>query len=137
LIFLNITCQHFQIDEPLNIKTRTAIFLTPTLIINTQSSPCPSKNKYQWLNLKRSNTKIGCLRTLTCENRLIQLSADPNQIIIGNTTIISITTQTSFSQSTNFNKWTAPILINFTIILLSMVMLCIAVTIFLIRFCRK
>ncbi|CAF1020390.1 unnamed protein product [Adineta steineri] len=51
-IFLSITCENFQIDEPFDNKTRDAIYLTPTLIINIQSSHCPSVEKYYWLNLK-------------------------------------------------------------------------------------
>ncbi len=134
LIFLNITCKYFQIDEPLNIKTRTAIFLTPTLIINTQSNFCPSINKYRWLNLKRSQTKLFSLRIFTCENHLIQLYFDINQTTIENRKF-NITTQISFSQSTSSNKWTsAPILINFSVVFVSILMLFIA---FFIRFFKQ
>ena len=136
LIFLNITCERFQIDEPSHIKTRTAIFLTPILIINTQSSPCPSINKYYWLNLKRSHTNLISLRTLTCENRLIQLNFDINQTTTKYSTI-NITNQILFTQSTILNKWTKPILINFSVVLLSILMLFIACTVFLIRFLKK
>ncbi|CAF0825736.1 unnamed protein product [Rotaria sordida] len=103
LIFLDITCQYFQIDEPYNIKTRRAIFLTPILIINTQSSLCPSIHKYYWLSLKHSHTKHFSLRTFICENRLIQLNFDLNQTTITNTEI-TITTQITFTQSTIFNN---------------------------------
>ncbi|CAF4924861.1 unnamed protein product [Rotaria sp. Silwood1] len=122
LIFLDITCQYFQIDEPYNIKTRTAIFLTPTLIINTQSSPCPSIHKYYWLSLKRSHTKLFSLRTFICENRLIQLNFDINQTTIIKTKI-TITTQITFIQSTIFNKWKVPVIINFSVVLISIIML--------------
>ncbi|CAF2714961.1 unnamed protein product [Rotaria sp. Silwood2] len=122
LIFLDITCQYFQIDEPYNIKTRTAIFLTPTLIINTQSSPCPSIHKYHWLSLKRSYTKLFSLRTFICENRLIQLNFDINQTTITNTKI-TITTQIMLTQATIFNKWKVPIIINFSVVLISIIML--------------
>jgi len=134
LIFLNITCQDFQIDEPLNIKTRTAIFLTPTLIINTQSNLCPSINKYRWLSLKRSQRKSFSLRIFICENHLIQLNFDINQTIITNRKI-DITSQISFIQSTSSNKWTIPIILNFSVILVSILILFVALVAFLIRFC--
>jgi hypothetical protein len=121
------------------MKTRSALFLTPILIINTQSSSCPSIHTYHWLNLKRSYSNLFSLRTLTCENRLIQLSSDIDQITIEYTQTTTITSQTSssFIQSTLLNKWTRPILINFSVVFVSISMLCIALTVFLIRFCKK
>ncbi|CAF1461631.1 unnamed protein product, partial [Adineta ricciae] len=69
MICLNISCEEFQIDEPHSTKTLSAIFLTPTIIINTHLSPCPSVTKYLWLNSKRVRTKIHLLRALDLKTR--------------------------------------------------------------------
>jgi hypothetical protein len=102
-------------------------------MINTLSSLCPSKTKYHWLNLKNTHTKLFSLRILTCENRLIQLHFD----ITIETTKIDLTTEISLIQSTILNQWTIPILINFSVVFLSILMLFIALLACLIRFLIK
>ncbi|CAF3175756.1 unnamed protein product [Rotaria socialis] len=137
LISLDITCEHFQIDEPSHTKTSTAIFLTPTIIINTQSSSCPLNHKYNWLSLKRNHTSLYSLRTLICEDRLIELHFNINPTTIQNIKVIFSTHRTSTQLTTTTLKWTASIIINFSVALVSIITLCIAFTIFCIRIAIK
>ena len=144
-VFLNITCEHFQIDAPASLPTRTAIYLTPTMIINTKSNICPSEIKYRWLNFKSNQRNFYPIRIFICENRLIEFNFDFEQ---QQTTIDShlITIQSSLSSSSSssssttttntttiFNRWTLPILINFSAIFLIIFILFVACLVFLIR----
>lgn len=135
LIFLNITCEYFQMGEPRYAKTRYAIFLTPTLVINTRSNHCPSVDKYLWLNSKYSKKSFS-LRTLTCENRLIQLNFDIIQTSIEHTST-STTLQMLFIRTSTSTNLKLLIIINFCVVLVSILMLIFAFLMYFIRFLRK
>ena len=135
LISLNITCENFHLDQPSDAQIRTAIFLTPTLIINTRAQSCPLIHQYQWLNLRHSQALLFTLRTLICEDRVIQLHWS-----IDRTTTMTITiartdllNEISLPSPTISSKWPTLILINFSVVLLSILMITFAV---LIRFLK-
>lgn len=137
LIFLDITCENFQVDEPFDVKTRGAIFLTPTLMINTESKLCPSIHKYRWLSLKHSHTKLFSLRIFICENRHIDLNFDINETTIQNV-YIPLTKQNTNIQSINIPKrWTLSIIINFFVAFLSTLIICVAFIIFCIHYLKN
>ena len=68
--------------------------------------------------------------------KVLQLNFDINQTTIVNRKI-DITTQISFSQSTISNKWTVPIILNFSVVFVSIIMLFLTFIAFLIRFLKE
>lgn len=145
LILLNITCEHFQVDEPSNSTTRMAIFLIPFLIINTEPTECPPAATYSWLSFPQSSTSAASLRTLTCAGRVIQLSLESDRTT-GKQTITGWNLQTMLSASTSTvtstfagpsKPWTWAMIVNVTALILSTVMLCLAVSILVFRFVRE
>lgn len=120
LILLNITCSKFELVQPRHSLTLLAIFLTPILIINTEPAECPSIETYQWLGVQRGSSMASSIRTLTCEDRLIQLHFHLDDTtkhyttqddlkrtftINNNNNTNSITFITTFSSSTEKTRW--------------------------------
>jgi hypothetical protein len=145
LILLNMTCERFRLDEPSNSETRIAIFLIPTLIINTEPTQCPLAATYSWLSFPQSSTSMASLRILTCAGRVIQLSLDSDRTTekqtiggAGLQTMLSTSPSPAISTfSTPSKLWTSPRIVNVTVLTLSTMMLCLALSILVFRFVRE
>jgi hypothetical protein len=140
LILLNLTCEQFRLEQPLNNRIRTAIFLTPTIMIDMLSARCPSANVYDWLNYQPSSTTNALIRTLTCDNRLIYLNFDRMTTMTRSLLNSQSNVSTRFIENTSSirltqdNSWTMPMMIEFVFLLLSIVLMSVALTIGCIRF---